>query len=72
MSKFSAPAPTYMAPPPIPDAPPPPPSLASGPVQSAGAAARTRTGGGQASTIVTSGQGDLLPANTGKKSLLGQ
>ena len=74
MSLFkSQPAPVMqMAPPPLPDAPPPPPSIASGPVQGAGAAAKSRTGGGIASTILTSGQGDLLPANTGKKTLLGQ
>ncbi len=70
----SAPQPMYMAPPPIPDAPPPPPSLASTPVQGAGLAA-TQAGkskGGISSTILTSGQGDLLPANTGRKTLLGQ
>lgn len=61
-----------MQPPPLPDAPPTPPSFASQGVQGAGAAQKNRSGGGLASTILTSGQGDLLPANTGKKTLLGQ
>ncbi len=71
--QFISPAAT-VAPPPLPDAPPPPPSLASTPVQGAGLAA-TQAGkskGGISSTILTSGQGDLLPANTGRKTLLGQ
>lgn len=61
-----------MAPPPLPDPPPTPPSFASQGVQGAGTAQKGRTGGGLASTILTSGQGDLLPANTGRKTLLGQ
>lgn len=56
----------------LPEAPPAPPSFASQGVSDAGARQAKRTGGGLGSTIATSGQGDLLPANTAKKSLLGQ
>lgn len=63
---------TVLPPPPLPDAPPTPPSFASQGVQGAGTAQRGKATGGIASTILTSGQGDLLPANTAKKTLLGQ
>ena len=51
-------------------APPTPPSFAA--TSGAGTAQRGKATGGLGSTILTSGQGDLLPVNTGRKTLLGQ
>jgi len=60
---------------PVPAAPPPPPtppSYGSSQVKKAGSVYATTQLGGLASTIMTSPQGDLTPANTAKKTLLGQ
>jgi hypothetical protein len=65
---FGGPAPTP-APPPLPDPLPSSPTYASGTNKPAGNSGNVGSYGG---TIMTSPQGDLVPSNTSKKSLLGQ
>ena len=61
-----------MSAPPAPPPPPTPPSYGNSSVARAGSVYRTSQMGGLASTIATSTQGDLTPANTARKTLLGQ
>jgi hypothetical protein len=59
---------------PKPPPPPPPPPTRDDPIINAEAEAKRRrilAQKGQASTILTTPEGDLSEANTGKKSLLG-
>ncbi len=58
--------------PPAPPPPPTPPSYGNSSVGKAGSVYQTAQLGGIGSTIMTSSQGDLTPANTAKKTLLGQ
>lgn len=68
---FGSPAATP-APPPLPDPLPSTPTYASGAGKTALGNANGSSKGGFAGTIMTSPQGDLTPANTARKSLLGQ
>ena len=55
----------------VPPPPPTPPSYGVPSVKAAGNAYAMGQMGGLGSTILTSAQGDLTPANTAKKTLLG-
>lgn len=57
--------------PPAPPPPPTPPSYGNPSVKKAGSAYATGQTGGLGSTILTGPMGDLTPANTAKKTLLG-
>lgn len=58
----------FIPPPPVPSATPSAPSFGRSLINKSS----NRGYGGYGSTILTSGQGDLTPTNTAKKSLLGQ
>jgi hypothetical protein len=64
---FKTPEPPQMPPPPA-----NPPTFADPSVMQAGKAAASRNQGGFGGTIMTSGQGLSSPANTSKKTLIGQ